>query len=108
MGQWRTLQQDLYIAATEYGDSLFAKCAIGPGYQIHYYGRFYPTLDSTSAQCTTRTYVATSDDGVSVDAADVPRQYASYADHAYADDPRCNATLEWDDTHPGVYVLTKD
>ena len=62
----------IYLAATEYGNSLFAKCALGPDYQIHYYGRFYPTLDSMSAHCTSRTYVATSDDGVSVDAADIP------------------------------------
>ena len=101
--QWRTLQSDLYIATTEYGRSLFAKCALGPGYQIYYYGRFYPTMDSATAQCATRTYVATSDDGISVDAADVPYQYASYADHACTGDRRCNAMLEWDDTHPGVH-----
>ena len=29
------MQQDLYIAATEYGRSLFAKCALGPGYHRH-------------------------------------------------------------------------
>ena len=109
--QWNVLAHELYVAPSEYGDSLYARVPLGPGYSIYYFGRFHSNVD-TAPSTISSPYTAANEDGVGVDAAAVPRQYASYADHACQADRRCNATLEWDSDYSELYgqprvVLTR-
>ena len=47
--QWNVLAHELYVAPSEYGDSLYARVPLGPGYSIYYFGRFHSNVDAIIA-----------------------------------------------------------